>query len=80
MPELTLRTRLHGITPRAFSRANSQKLTEIEEESLEKWILSMDSRGSALRPSMVREIANLLLEKRGTTLVIRSARNRYTIL
>ncbi|OQE07148.1 hypothetical protein PENFLA_c002G03440, partial [Penicillium flavigenum] len=70
VPESTLRTRLYGITPRAFSRANSQKLTEIEEESLEKWILSMDSRGSAPRPSMVREMANLLLEKRGTTPVI----------
>ena len=30
----------------------------------------MDSRGSAPRPSMVREMANLLLEKRGTTPVI----------
>jgi hypothetical protein len=27
----------------------------------------MDSRGSAPRPSTVREMANLLLEKRGTT-------------
>ncbi|OQE39094.1 hypothetical protein PENCOP_c007G01948 [Penicillium coprophilum] len=41
-----------------------------EEESLKKWILSIDSRGSAPRPSTVREMANLLLEKRGTTLVI----------
>jgi hypothetical protein len=47
-----------------------QKLTDIEEESLQKWILSMDSRGAAPRPSTVREMANLLLEKRGTTPVI----------
>jgi hypothetical protein len=69
VPEATLRRRLRGVQNRAISRANSLKLTEIEEESLEKWILSMDSRGSAPRPSMVREMANLL-EKRGTTPVI----------
>jgi hypothetical protein len=67
IPESTLRTRLSGTTPRAFSRANSHKLSEIEEETLEKWILSIDSRGSAPRPSMVREMANVLLEKRGIT-------------
>ena len=30
----------------------------------------MDSRGSAPRPSMVREMANLLLEKRGSSPVL----------
>ncbi|CDM38174.1 Probable transposable element [Penicillium roqueforti FM164] len=36
VPETTLRRRLRGITNRATSRANSHKLTEIEEESLQK--------------------------------------------
>jgi hypothetical protein len=67
IPRSTLQDRLKGHQSRAISRANSHKLTEIEEESLEKWILSMDRRGGAPRPSMVREMANLLLEKRGTT-------------
>ncbi|CDM36134.1 Probable transposable element [Penicillium roqueforti FM164] len=53
VPRSTLRRRLDGIQCRATSRANSTKLTTIEEESLQKWILSMDSRGSAPRPSMV---------------------------
>ena len=70
VPRSTLRRRLDRIQCRATSRANSTKLTTIEEESLQKWILSMDSRGSAPRPSMVQEMANLLLEKRGTTPVI----------
>ena len=48
-------------------RANNLKLTEIEEESLRKWILSLDSRGVAPRPSTVREIADLLLAARGST-------------
>ena len=36
VPESTLRTRLRGTKSRAISRANSSKLTEIEEESLQK--------------------------------------------
>lgn len=67
IPEATLRRRLRGITSRAKTRANSHKLTEIEEESLQKWILSMDSRRAAPRPSTVREMADLLLAARGST-------------
>ncbi|CDM38083.1 Probable transposable element [Penicillium roqueforti FM164] len=53
VPETTLRRCLSGIQNLAISRANSRKLTQIEEESLEKWILSMDSCGAAPRPSML---------------------------
>ncbi|OQD78841.1 hypothetical protein PENSOL_c365G06833, partial [Penicillium solitum] len=70
VPEATLRRRLRGVESRTISRANSHKLTDVEEESLQKWILSMDLRGAAPRPSTVREMANLLLEQRGTTPVI----------
>lgn len=69
IPRTTLRRRLAGSTNRAETRANSHKLTQIEEESLRKWILSMDSRGAAPQPATVREMANLLLAARGTTLV-----------
>ncbi|OQE34221.1 hypothetical protein PENCOP_c004G04951, partial [Penicillium coprophilum] len=78
VPRSTLSTRLHGTQNRAISRANSHKLTAIEEESLEKWILSMDSRGAGPRPSMVREMADLLLEKRGTTPVLSVGENWVT--
>jgi hypothetical protein len=67
VPESTLRTRLNGTIFRADVRANSHKLTENEEISLEKWILDMDARGAAPRPSMVADMANLLLAKRGET-------------
>ncbi|OQD85571.1 hypothetical protein PENSOL_c099G07384, partial [Penicillium solitum] len=70
VPFSSLRNRLTGIENRSDLRANSHKLTEIEEESLQKWILSMDLRGAAPRPSTVRGMANLLLEKRGTTPVL----------
>ena len=78
VPKSTLLRRLKNTPSRAFSRANCHKLTEIEEESLEKWILSMDLRGGAPRPSMVREMANLLLKKRGTTPVISVGENWVT--
>jgi hypothetical protein len=61
IPRTTLRRRIYGIQNRATSRANCSKLTETEEQSLEKWILSMDLRGAAPRPSIVREMADLLL-------------------
>ncbi|CDM27547.1 Probable transposable element [Penicillium roqueforti FM164] len=48
---------------------------QIEEESLQKWILSMDSRGSAPRPSSVREMANILLEHCGITPVLSVGEN-----
>lgn len=40
-------------------------MTQRDEEALEKWVLSMDSRGAAPRPNMVAEMANLLLAARG---------------
>jgi hypothetical protein len=67
VPRSTLTIRLNRVQNRASSRANNLKLTEIEEESLQKWILSMDLRGAAPRHSTVREIADLLLAARGST-------------
>jgi len=67
VPFSTLRDRLHGHQFRSESRANNHKLTQTEEESLKQWILSMDLRRSAPRPTSVREMANLLLARRGTT-------------
>jgi Tc5 transposase DNA-binding domain/helix-turn-helix, Psq domain len=64
---MTLSRRAKGITSRADLRANSHKLTQLEEDSLAKWIFSMDSRGAAPRPSTVREMANILLAARGST-------------
>ena len=67
VPESTLRARLRGTTIRSETRANSHKLTEIEEQSLVQWIFSLDDRGAAPRPSTVREMADLLLAARGDT-------------
>ena len=67
IPHTTLYARLRGRQNRVELRANSFKLTEIEENSLKKWVISIDVRGAAPRPTIVQEIANLLLATRRTT-------------
>jgi hypothetical protein len=67
IPRQTLSRRTNGIISRVDTRANSHKLTQLEEDSLTEWILSMDSRGAAPRHTTVREMANILLAARGTT-------------
>jgi hypothetical protein len=69
VPNTTLQRRIDGQQFRKDTRANSHKLTPEEEQSLLQWILSMDIRGSAPRPSMVREMANILLGERGSQTV-----------
>jgi hypothetical protein len=67
VPETTLRTRLPGTPDRSETRANSYKLTQTEEETLKNWVISIDLRGVAPRPTTMQEIANLLLAARGST-------------
>ena len=67
VPRSTLQDHLNGTTYRTEQRANCHKLTEEEEESLIQWILSMDQRGAAPRPSHVQDMANILLSNRGSS-------------
>ena len=69
VPHSTLQDRITGLTFRAEARANSHKLTQTEEETLVRRITSMDDRASAPTHLMVKEMADLLLAARGTTLV-----------
>src|SRR5260370_30758966 len=56
--ESTLRNRLRGCKDRASMRANGLRLTQTEEESLKKWIISLVSRGAAPRPTSIRLMAD----------------------
>jgi hypothetical protein len=69
MPRTTLRRRLRSTINRTESRANGYKLTKTKEELLLKHIFLIDNCSGAPRHSTVREIANLLLARRGTTLI-----------
>ncbi|KAJ5731126.1 uncharacterized protein N7483_005634 [Penicillium malachiteum] len=57
VPESTLRSRAHGIQSRVDTRPNGHKLTQLEEDPLIEWIISMDSRGAAPRPATLRVVA-----------------------
>ena len=65
VPETTLWWWLYGITTWSEKHANGHRLTENEEESLLQWVLSMDRRGAAPRPSHIQDMANILLLNRG---------------
>jgi hypothetical protein len=64
VPESTLRGRVNGVAPRRDFVPSNRKLTQTEETTLVEWILSMDQRGLAPTADIVRQMANLLLQKR----------------
>jgi hypothetical protein len=64
IPEATLRARLKGRSARRETRPTNCKLTDTEELTLVNWILSRDERGLPVRIAEVREMADLLLQKR----------------
>ena len=49
IPFSTLQERAAGVSSRVDIHHHRQKLTQLEEDLLTKWILSMDSRGAAPR-------------------------------
>jgi hypothetical protein len=67
IPVSTLKARINGRESATEKRHNRFIFTEIEEGSIEKWLLDMDSRGAALTLPMLRDMANLLLYARKTT-------------
>src|SRR5450432_2699984 len=64
VPYSTVYNRVNGRPSRRDSEPRNRKLTTTEESTLVQWILSMDQRGLPPRPDSVRQMANLLLEKR----------------
>jgi hypothetical protein len=66
IPHTTLADRAKGVLARVESRPSRLKLTQLEEDSLTEWILSMDSRGASPRPATVGVMANILLAARGS--------------
>jgi hypothetical protein len=69
VPRSTLRDRVNGALSQTTNRAKGHKLTQLDEDILIKWIVSMDDRGAAPRPPMVCSMANLLLAATGNDVV-----------
>jgi hypothetical protein len=58
----------YRITSRTYcpeSKANYYKLTDLEEDTIVRYILDLDSRGFMSRLASVKNITNLLLESQG---------------
>jgi hypothetical protein len=60
-----LSNRLHGISSRAQTQPNYQKLTATEAQTIIRYILDLDARGFAPRLCEVADIADKLLGVRG---------------
>ena len=56
-----------GVNSATEKRPSGHIFTQIEEQSIENWLLDMDSRGAALTLPMLRDMANLLLSAREKT-------------
>jgi hypothetical protein len=63
----TLQNRVNRRPTRRDSRPTNRKLTDTEESTLVQWILSMDQRGLSPRSDSIRQMANLLLQKRSNS-------------
>lgn len=66
---MTLRDRLTGTINWSGIRANNHKLSNLEEQSLLKWVISMDSCGAVPWQSHMQEMASILLAEHGSTLI-----------
>jgi hypothetical protein len=65
VPESTLHYRINGRISPTEVQPNRQKLSELEEGVIIRYILDLDSRGFAPRLASVEDIVNYILESRG---------------
>ncbi|KAJ5135285.1 uncharacterized protein N7515_004563 [Penicillium bovifimosum] len=65
IPRSTLQDRMKGASSWSDMRAAGHKFTHLEEESIQDWLTSMNDRGATLTITMLKDMANLLLETRG---------------
>jgi hypothetical protein len=64
VPHSTLAHHINGQKARSNIPVNCQKLTNLEEASLKKWILDMDDRGLPPTQDIICKMADLLLSQR----------------
>ena len=67
--ESTVRHRMNGRSARRDLRANNSRLSELEEGTLVRYILDLDTRGFAPRLRDVEDMANVIAESRDASRV-----------
>ena len=65
VPRNTLRGRFNGAQPHRYAHDGGQRLTTVQEEHLEKWILQQEALGYAPTHAQVRAIAIAVLNRQG---------------
>ncbi|CAG5137170.1 uncharacterized protein ALTATR162_LOCUS46 [Alternaria atra] len=65
VPRNTLRGRFNGAQPHQRAHDGEQRLTNVQEEHLEKWILQQEALGYAPTHAQVRAIAIAVLKRQG---------------
>jgi hypothetical protein len=70
IPKSTLHERVKGSTTRQESQVNSRKLRPTEEAALVQWIESMDDRGMSPTIGYIRQMADLLVCERGSSILL----------
>ena len=65
IPRNTLRGRLNGAQPHQYAHDNQQRLSVVQEEHLELWILRQEALGYAPTHAQVRAIASGILRQQG---------------
>ncbi len=71
-PYSTALDRVKGVPEKRVSQPRSRKLTDLEEQTLEQWILAMIRRGLPVGLQSIRTMANLLLSKRAGAEVVKA--------
>ena len=65
VPYSTLRGRINGAQPHRYAHSDEQRLTAIQEEHLEHWILRQEALGYAPTHTQVRAIVSGVLKQQG---------------
>jgi hypothetical protein len=65
VPRNTLRGRFNGAQPHRHAHNGAQRLSVIQEEHLERWILRQEALGHAPTHAQVRAIATAVLKREG---------------
>jgi len=65
VPRSTLRDRLNGAQPHRYAHDGQQRLSTVQEEHLELWILRQEALGYAPTHAQVRVIASGVLARQG---------------
>ena len=70
VPKSTLHRRVKGGGTRQEAQVQNRKLRPTEEAALIRWIESMDDRGMAPTVGYIRQMADLLIRERGSSVLL----------